>query len=41
MLQWIRKHRKELAGISDGEGAFLETISFNTNKVIDDDDTKE
>lgn len=24
MLQWIRKHRKALAGISVGAGAFLQ-----------------
>ena len=34
MLQWIRKHRKALAGISVGAGAFFAAISFITYKVM-------
>ena len=29
MLQWIRKHRKALAGISVGAGAFFAAISLH------------
>ena len=34
MLQWIRKHRKALAGISVGAGVFFAAISFITYKVM-------
>ena len=33
MLQWIRKHRKALAGISVGAGAFFAAISFITYNI--------
>ena len=39
MLQWIRKHRKALAGISVGAGAFFAAISFITYKVMAAEET--
>ena len=39
MLQWIRKHRKALAGISVGAGAFFAAISFFTYKVMAAEET--
>lgn len=39
MLQWIRKHREALAGISVGAGAFFAAISFITYKVMAAEET--
>ena len=39
MLQWIRKHRKALAGISVGAGVFFAAISFITYKVMAAEET--
>lgn len=39
MLQWIRKHRKALAGISVGARVFFAAISFITYKVMAAEET--
>ena len=38
-FKWIRKHRKALAGISVGAGAFFAAISFITYKVMAAEET--
>ena len=39
MLQWIKKHRKALAGISVGTGAFFAAITFITYRVMAAEET--